>query len=88
VAEWVGERTSLAFEPRVAVVAGADGLELIRRCVADLPRVLAPRAGSFFECDPSQAASIAAMLDGAGLRTRIIRDLAGAERVVGAERGR
>ena len=30
VDEWVGERSSLAFEPREAVVAGADGLGVIR----------------------------------------------------------
>src|SRR6267143_394898 len=32
----VGERTSLAFEPRLAVTAGKDGLELIWRAAADL----------------------------------------------------
>lgn len=86
VGEWVGERTSLAFEPRVAVVAGADGLELIRRCIADLPRVLAPGGAALFECDPPQAALLAGMLVRCGLRPRTIHDLAGAERVVLAER--
>jgi len=86
VNEWVGERTSLAFEPRAAVVAGADGLDLIRRCVADLPRVLAAGGAALFECDPPQVASLAAMLARSGLRTRMVRDLAGADRVVVAER--
>ena len=86
VGEWVGERTSLAFEPRVAVVAGADGLELIRRCIADLPRVLASGGAALFECDPPQAAPLADMLVRSGLRPRTISDLAGAERVVLAER--
>ncbi|HKY51961.1 MAG TPA: peptide chain release factor N(5)-glutamine methyltransferase [Candidatus Limnocylindria bacterium] len=85
VNEWVGERASLAFEPRVAVVAGPDGLDVIRRCVADLPRVLAPRAAAVFECDPPQVAQVAALLAASGLRTRAIRDLTGADRVVVAE---
>ena len=84
VHELVGDRTSLAFEPAVAVVAGADGLALIRRCVADLSRVLAPGGAAFFECDPPQARAVAALWAGP---SRVIRDGAGAERVVMLERG-
>ena len=83
---WVGERSSLAFEPREAVVAGADGLGVIRRCVADLPRVLAPGGAAFFECDPPQIAAVSEALAASGLRTRTLRDLAGLDRVVAAER--
>jgi release factor glutamine methyltransferase len=86
VDRWVGERSSPAFEPRDAVVAGADGLRVIRRCVADLRRVLLPGGAAFFECDPPQVAPISEMLKGSGLRTRALRDLSGAERVVVAER--
>jgi release factor glutamine methyltransferase len=86
VDKWVGERSSLAFEPRAAVVAGADGLDLIRRCVADLPRVLAPGGIALFEADPPQTAAIGGLLQAAGLRTHTVLDLAGAERVVVAER--
>ncbi|MGH2499914.1 MAG: peptide chain release factor N(5)-glutamine methyltransferase, partial [Candidatus Limnocylindria bacterium] len=68
-----GERTSLAFEPRVAVVAGPEPLALLRRCVAQLPRVLAPGGAAFFECDPPQARALAAEHGGS-----LIRDLAGA----------
>jgi release factor glutamine methyltransferase len=81
-AHLVGERSSLAFEPRAAVVAGADGLDLIRRAVADLPRVLAPGGVALFECDPPQVSSLTRLLDAAGLRTSVIRDLSGNERVV------
>lgn len=80
------ERTSLAFEPSLAVVSGADGLDLIRRCVADLPRVLVPGGAAFFECDPPQSAAIASLLERAGMATRIVRDLGGNERVVAATR--
>ena len=83
------ERTSLAFEPRVAVLAaGTDGLDLIRRCIEQLPTRLARGGAAFFECDPPQAATVAKLL-GAGLGgpTRILRDLMGNERVVVALRG-
>src|SRR5712692_2422531 len=49
LARLAGERSSLAFEPRVAVVAGGDGLDVIRRAIAQLPRVLAPGGAAFFE---------------------------------------
>jgi release factor glutamine methyltransferase len=85
VERWVGDRSSLAFEPRDAVVAGVDGLGVIRRCVADLPRVLTAGGAAFFECDPPQVVAITEALKRSGLRTRIVRDLAGGDRVVVAE---
>jgi release factor glutamine methyltransferase len=84
VDRWVGERSSLAFEPRVAVVAGPEGLSVIERCVADLPRVMSPGGAAFFECDPPQVAAITAMLERIGLRPRTERDLSGADRMVAA----
>ncbi|HEX6061973.1 MAG TPA: peptide chain release factor N(5)-glutamine methyltransferase [Candidatus Limnocylindria bacterium] len=76
-----GARTSLAFEPRVATVAGPDGLVLVRHAIADLPRVLAPTGAAFFECDPPQAAPIAALLGPLGT-VDVLKDLAGLDRVV------
>lgn len=86
VKEWVGERSSLAFEPRDAVVAGPDGLGTIRRCIVDLSRVLAPDGAAFFECDPPQVVAVKGMLERVGLRTRTVSDLTGADRVVVADR--
>ena len=82
-----GERTSLAFEPAVAVVAGGDGLDVIRRAVAQLPPKLAPGGAAFFECDPPQADTVASLL-GARIRarTRVIPDLTGSPRVVEGRR--
>lgn len=80
-----GERTSLAFEPRSAVVSGADGLDHIRRAVAGLPRVLAPGGVALFECDPPQAAAIMELLRPLG-EARVVNDLAGHERVVSVVR--
>jgi len=83
----VGARTSLAFEPRVAVTAGKDGLELIWRAAMDLPRVLAPYGTALFEIDPHQADQVSHLLQYAvGGATRVISDLAGDQRVVAVTR--
>jgi methylase of polypeptide subunit release factors len=65
----------------VATVAGPDGLTLVRRAAADLPRALAVDGAAFFECDPPQAAAIAALLAPLG-DVDVLRDLAGLDRVV------
>lgn len=85
MADLAGERISLAYEPRSAVVSGADGLDHIRRAAADLPRVLRPGGVALFECDPPQAAAIAELLRPFG-ETRVLKDLAGDDRVVSLER--
>jgi release factor glutamine methyltransferase len=77
----VGDRTSLTFEPRLATVAGSDGLALVRRAIADVPRVLGADGVAFFECDPPQVAEISALLAPLG-RVDVFRDLAGLDRVV------
>ena len=76
-----GHRASLAHEPRLATVAGPDGLDLVRRAIADLPRVLGPDGAAFFECDPPQVAAISALLAPLGA-VDVLRDLAGFDRVV------
>jgi len=87
LAELAGERTSLAYEPRVAVVAGADGLSLLRRAIAELPRVLARGGAAFFEVDPAQSRTVAQLLEATlGGAVRLTRDLAGEARVVASSR--
>lgn len=80
-----GDRTSLAFEPRVATVAGPEGLALVRRAIADLARVLSPDGAAFFECDPPQVRAISELLEPLG-RLDVLRDLAGLDRVVSVRR--
>lgn len=78
-----GDRTSLAFEPPVAVLAGSDGLDVIRRCIDELPEKLRPGGAALFECDPPQASEVEELLRRAvGATTRVLPDLAGAPRVV------
>jgi release factor glutamine methyltransferase len=76
-----GDRASLAFEPRLATVAGSGGLALVRRAIADLPRVLAADGAAFFECDPPQVAAVSALLAPLGT-VDVLPDLAGLDRVV------
>lgn len=78
-----GERTSLIYEPRSAVLAGPDGLEVIRRCIAQLPGKLAPGGAALFECDPPQAGDVEELLRRTiDATTRVISDLSGSPRVV------
>lgn len=87
LAELGGERTSLAFEPRVATVAGPDGLAVIRRAIAALPAALASDGAAFFECDPPQVGEVSRLLAPLGT-VDVRRDLSGAERVVGVRPAR
>ncbi|GAC1456953.1 MAG: peptide chain release factor N(5)-glutamine methyltransferase [Candidatus Limnocylindrales bacterium] len=80
-----GDRAALAFEPRLATLAGPDGLDLIRRAAADLPRVLRPQGAAFFECDPPQVAALLLLLAPIG-PTSVLSDLTGADRVVAVRR--
>ena len=84
----IAENPLLAAEPEGALLGGADGLDLIRRLVADLPRVLAPGGAIGLELDPGQTAQVTALLAETlpGLRIETIADLAGLLRHVVAER--
>jgi release factor glutamine methyltransferase len=84
----IAENPLLAAEPEGALLGGADGLDLIRRLVADLPRVLAPGGAVGLELDPGQTAQVTALLAETfpGLRIETIADLAGLPRHVVAER--
>lgn len=82
--EQTDENPDLAAEPRSALVSGADGLDLIRELIADLPRVLAGDGAAIFELDPSQAETVAALARGSfpAAFVAIVDDLAGLARFV------
>ncbi len=70
-------------EPGEALFAGLDGLALIRGIVADAPTHLGPGGLLALEVGMSQADAVAALMQDHGLSaTRIVRDLAGRERIV------
>ena len=74
-------RGSLGFEPRVALDGGADGLDLLRRFVAELPEKAARRATAFLELGVGQVDTIRALAP-AGASVTVVPDLAGLDRVV------
>lgn len=76
------------FEPRTALVAGADGLDDYRRIARLLPALLAPGGLAALEVGQGQAGAVAALLSAQGLVVSgTARDLAMIERVVLAKKG-
>jgi release factor glutamine methyltransferase len=76
------------YEPRLALTAGAGGLDIFRRIVAGLSRHLANDGEMIVEVGMEQAPVIAKLLEEAGLRVvAVINDFAGHPRVVHARRG-
>jgi release factor glutamine methyltransferase len=72
----------LRFEPREALVAGIDGLDAIRRIVAESRAHLPSGGWLVFEHGYDQAARCRALLADAGyIRVASYRDLAAIERV-------
>ncbi|MDR0599679.1 MAG: peptide chain release factor N(5)-glutamine methyltransferase [Treponema sp.] len=70
-------------EPVLALDGGEDGLDLIRRIVAEAPAYLESRGGLFLEADPSQMEVIAALMETRGFQAVAVRrDLAGKGRVI------
>ena len=86
---WVPDGTALPSEvlnePQVSFFGGPDGLNIVRKIIADLPSWLAPKGIYAQECDPSQVDKVAALLTGVGLVSpRIHKDKEGVQRVVSA----
>ena len=78
----------LAFEPKMALVGGdCDGLGVIRRLVKSAWEQLSPGGSIVFEIGADQGAAAAAAVREAGFRQIVVlRDLAGQDRVVRAEK--
>ncbi len=83
--EMAGLAPELAYEPRAALTDGGDGLGAYRAIAPGLRDHLAPGGRVLLEIGPTQGAAVAAMLSEAGLaEVRILPDLDGRDRVVGA----
>jgi release factor glutamine methyltransferase len=77
-----------AYEPRLALDGGADGLDLIRRLLPQVSERLAAPGALFLEIDHQQANGVAELVRRylPEARITVLRDYAGLERVVCAER--
>ena len=84
VAEGDPHLDDLAFEPRVALTSGSDGLAAIRHVVAEAPRYLKPGGWLLLEHGYDQAETLAKLLADMGfVAIERHRDLAGIVRVSG-----
>jgi release factor glutamine methyltransferase len=74
-------------EPRAALDGGPDGLDVIRRLVADAAPLLAPDGTVVLEVGAGQAPDVVALFaaDGRYQPATVEKDLAGIERVVAAK---
>ena len=71
------------FEPQLALDGGADGMDLIHPLVEQAARVLKPGGGLFLEIGYDQGKAVFQALETAGFQNvRIIKDLAGLDRIV------
>jgi release factor glutamine methyltransferase len=76
----------VAHEPEEALFAGPDGLDLIRQITAGASDQLKPGGLLALEVGLTQAEVVAGLMREHGLvKTRIVRDLAGRERIVMGE---
>lgn len=75
----------LAHEPESALFGGEDGLEIVRRLVAEVPSVLRPGGAFALEIGSQQASAVQSLCADAGFEdVRLLRDLAKRPRVVAA----
>src|SRR5690606_41730559 len=86
--EQIAGNPDLDAEPRMALDGGADGLDLVRRLIAQLPGRVADAYAIGLELDPSQVRPVVTLLEEAlpGTDVSIIRDYAGLDRHVVATR--
>lgn len=75
-------------EPRHALDGGVEGLDVIRRIIADAPPYMAPGGWLLLEIGDGQAGPVVRMLKANGTyrKPEVGRDLAGKERVVAVRR--
>jgi release factor glutamine methyltransferase len=70
-------------DPAAALDGGADGLDVVRRLVADLGRLLRPCGGAVLEVGDGQAGAVVDIAYNAGFGVaRRVRDVSGCERVI------
>lgn len=82
-ADLEGLPVEVHHDPTSALDGGRDGLDLVRRLIEDLPRLLRPCGGAILELYEGQADKVAELGRSAGLGVaRRIKDPGGCDRVV------
>ncbi len=77
------EEVVVRYEPSLALFAGPDGLEVLRRIVAEAPTWLVDGGSLVLEVAAGQSEGVEAMMQERGFRdTALVSDLAGLPRVV------
>jgi release factor glutamine methyltransferase len=87
-AAWSGLSAAITrFEPRAAVDGGGDGLDFLRALLPVMPRVVSPGGLLLIEYGGAeQTRDLTGLVSAAGfLAVRVLRDLAGIDRVLCAE---
>ncbi|MCF0142369.1 MAG: peptide chain release factor N(5)-glutamine methyltransferase, partial [Parasporobacterium sp.] len=75
-------------EPKLALTAGEDGLDIYRRLIKEAPRYLEKEGSLALEIGCSQAEAVTGLMESAGFTNiRVIKDLAGLDRVVIGQMG-
>ena len=71
-------------EPEIALFAGDDGLDIIRRLIAEAPKYLAPMGKLILEIGATQANTVRTLLaaESAYATYKLFKDYAGKERIV------
>jgi release factor glutamine methyltransferase len=84
-----GLPVAASFEPRLALDGGPDGLDVVRRLLAGLPKSLAPNGVALLEIghDQEQAAEAAVAALPGEWRCNVQADLSGRPRLLHVERG-
>ena len=74
------------YEPRMALDGGADGLDIVRRIIADVPKYLKPSGLFLMEIGDDQGAEVLSMAleSGAFRQAFIVKDLQGRDRILKA----
>ena len=81
------EEGVVRHEPHLALWGGPDGMDVIRRAIAESAAILRPGGAIVLECSDEQAAATRAALEAAGyVDVAFHRDLAGVDRVIAARR--
>ena len=76
-------------EPSLALLAGEEGLDIYRRLTAEAPRYLAKGGALLVEIGCSQAEAVSRLFKENGFKEiKVIKDLAGLDRVVSGTTGR